>query len=103
MAEATKNIVVNNISLQKSAAEHSKKVLGLENLREYQLEDCCKVEILLYRSQLDQANLLYLSYYHLPLTFTISYVGPSQEKSEKTKGKLIDEVVNSKKLNRLWL
>ena len=38
MAEATKNIVVNNISLQKSAPEHSQKVLGLENLREYQLE-----------------------------------------------------------------
>ena len=38
MAEATKNIVVNNISLQKSAPEHSQKVVGLENLREYQLE-----------------------------------------------------------------
>ena len=38
MAEATKNIVVNNIPLQKSAPEHSKKVFGLENLREYQLE-----------------------------------------------------------------
>ena len=46
-------------------------------------QDCCKVEILLYRSQLDWANLLYISYYHSPLTFTISYAVKKNLKKQK--------------------
>ena len=98
MAEATKNIVVNNISLQKSAAEHSKKVLGLENLREYQLEALSGLlqgrdTIILQPTGLGKS----VVYQLLPFAFDIHDILHSQEKSEETKGKLIDEVVKSKK------
>ena len=98
MAEATKNIVVNNVSLQKSAAEHSKKVLGPENLREYQLEALSGLlqgrDTIISQPTGSGKSVVYQL---LPFAFDIHDILRSEEKSEETKGKLIDEVVNSKK------
>ena len=98
MAEAMKNIVVNNIPLQKSAAEHSKKVLGLENLREYQLEALSGLlqgrDTIISQPTGSGKSVVYQL---LPFAFDIHDILRSEEKSEETKGKLIDEVVNSKK------
>ena len=89
MAEATKNIVVNNIPLQKSAAEHSKKVLGLENLRQYQLEALSGLlqgrDTIISQPTGSGKSVVYQL---LPFAFDIHNILHSEEKSEETKGKL---------------
>ena len=74
-----------------------KKVLGLENLREHQLEALSGLlqgrdTIISQPTGLGKS----VVYQLLPFAFDIHNILRSQEKSEETKGKLIHEVVNSK-------
>ena len=73
-------------------------VLGLENSREYQLEALSGLlqgrDTIISQPTGSGNSVVYQL---LPFAFDIHDILRSEEKSEETKGKLIDEVVNSKK------